>query len=211
MPTTQSPPASPSPSTPLASVETKPGAAAVYEGLKNQRSVLRDELRELGNRRESLVEQIQSNGANLTGSALTGIESRIATIDKSLAAVDAQLAITDAQLAQAAAVPGAIVPEPVVPETGPPEEFYVLGGIFLIVVGLPLSVAYARRIWKRSTAVVMSIPAELVSRIQRIEQTVETSAVEIERIGEGQRFITKILGEQKLPALQARNEPPSES
>jgi high-affinity K+ transport system ATPase subunit B len=38
---------------------------------------------------------------------------------------------------------------------------------------------------------------ELVERITRIEQIVEATAIEIERISEGQRFTTRLLGERK--------------
>ncbi|HEX2692916.1 MAG TPA: hypothetical protein VHL12_02580 [Gemmatimonadaceae bacterium] len=38
---------------------------------------------------------------------------------------------------------------------------------------------------------------ELVERITRIEHIVEATAVEVERIAEGQRFTTKLLGERK--------------
>ena len=34
------------------------------------------------------------------------------------------------------------------------------------------------------------------ARLQRIEEAVETIAVEIERMGEGQRFVTKLLAEK---------------
>ena len=38
---------------------------------------------------------------------------------------------------------------------------------------------------------------ELLARISRVEQIVEATAVEIERISEGQRFTTKLLSERK--------------
>jgi len=38
---------------------------------------------------------------------------------------------------------------------------------------------------------------ELLHRIARVEQIVETTAVEIERISEGQRFTTRLLSEKK--------------
>ena len=43
--------------------------------------------------------------------------------------------------------------------------------------------------------------AALDARLTRIEEAVETIAVEIERMGEGQRFVTKLLAEGagKLP------------
>ena len=45
----------------------------------------------------------------------------------------------------------------------------------------------------------------LEARLARIEEAVETIAVEIERMGEGQRFVTKLLAEgtAKLPESSA--------
>jgi hypothetical protein len=38
---------------------------------------------------------------------------------------------------------------------------------------------------------------ELMARIARVEQIVEATAVEVERISEGQRFTTRLLSEKK--------------
>jgi hypothetical protein len=38
---------------------------------------------------------------------------------------------------------------------------------------------------------------ELMARISRVEQIVEATAIEIERISEGQRFTTRLLSEKK--------------
>ena len=38
---------------------------------------------------------------------------------------------------------------------------------------------------------------ELEQRMERIERAVEAIAVEVERVGEGQRFVTKLLAEGK--------------
>jgi hypothetical protein len=37
---------------------------------------------------------------------------------------------------------------------------------------------------------------ELLDRIERVERIVEATAVEIERIGEGQRFTTRLLSDK---------------
>ncbi|MDB4870876.1 MAG: hypothetical protein JWL97_1880 [Gemmatimonadales bacterium] len=39
---------------------------------------------------------------------------------------------------------------------------------------------------------------ELLARIARIEQIVESTSIEIERISEGQRFTTRLLAEKKV-------------
>ena len=123
------------------------------------------------------------------------LETRITDIDSRIATVDHMLASNAAQIAQAAAIPGAVVEAPRVIDQGPPEEAYVLGGLFMILVFFPLSVALARRIWRRSAAVVTSFPREVTERLSRMEQAVEATAVEVERIGEGQRFLTRLFTE----------------
>jgi hypothetical protein len=39
------------------------------------------------------------------------------------------------------------------------------------------------------------IPSEIVARLERMEQAIDSVAVEVERISEGQRFTTKLLSE----------------
>ena len=43
---------------------------------------------------------------------------------------------------------------------------------------------------------------ELLTRIARVEQIVEATAFEIERISEGQRFTTRLLSEKKVVETQ---------
>jgi len=109
--------------------------------------------------------------------------------------MDKQIADADAQVAKAAAIPGAVVERPRDVPSSPPEEFYILTGIFMFVFLMPLSIAFARRIWKRGSAVVTAFPKEIGERLGRLEQSAEATAIEIERIGEGQRFLTKLFTE----------------
>jgi hypothetical protein len=41
--------------------------------------------------------------------------------------------------------------------------------------------------------------SEINARLDRVESSIEAIAVEMERVGEGQRFVTKLLSERKLP------------
>ena len=54
------------------------------------------------------------------------------------------------------------------------------------------------------------VPPEVMSRLERIEQSVDAIAVEVERISEGQRFTTKLLSEVRssaaLPASSAQSD-----
>ena len=64
-------------------------------------------------------------------------------------------------------------------------------------LALPLVRALARRIEIRGEArLVAARPVAEDERLRRIEQAIETMAVEVERIAEGQRFTTKLLSER---------------
>ena len=185
------------PPTPIAPVmaqgaRTAPSASAVYEGFKAQRRELTDQLEELESTRREISSQLQTLPA---GPEKTALETRLTDIAGRISAVDQMLASNAASLAQASAIPGAVVEPPPFVRQGPPEEAYVVGTIFMIIVLLPLSIALARRVWRRSAAVVTSFPRELVDRLSRMEQAVEATAVEVERIGEGQRFLTRLFTE----------------
>jgi hypothetical protein len=41
------------------------------------------------------------------------------------------------------------------------------------------------------------IPSEVAARLERMEQAIDSVALEVERISEGQRFTTKLLSEGK--------------
>lgn len=191
-PDLQAPPAPAAPSIPQ--VVITPGTSApeaVYKAFNAERSELRNQLEQLENRRGELTSNLRNEQLDKADRA--GIEARLVDVDKRIADVDKQLAAADQQVAKAAAVPGAIVERPPEPRHGPPEEVFVLGGMFIVVVFLPLSIAFARRIWKRSAAAVTAFPQELVDRLNRLDQSVDSIAIEVERIGEGQRFVTRVL------------------
>jgi len=66
---------------------------------------------------------------------------------------------------------------------------------FLLV--FPFAIALARRLWVRSGPRMTVVDLEKSPRLQRIEQAIESIAVEVERIGEAQRFTTKLLAERE--------------
>lgn len=81
--------------------------------------------------------------------------------------------------------------------------------VVAIVVGRPLVKAIANKVDNEAKR--PQIPAEVTTRLERIEQAVDAIAVEVERISEGQRFTTKLLSEVRPAALpgesQAQNDP----
>ena len=64
----------------------------------------------------------------------------------------------------------------------------------ITAIGWPIARAYARRVEQDSTRA--HIPTEVTARLERMEQAIDSIAVEVERISEGQRFTTKLLAER---------------
>jgi len=166
---------------------------AVYQGYRAQRRELGRQLQELENSRSNLSSRLQD--PQVGGADRKGLEQRISSMDERISAIDKQMTEADLQVAKAAAIPGATVELPSPPRSGPPEEAWVVGTIFMFIVFLPMSIAYSRRIWRRGAQIVTTVPKELSERMMRVEQTVEATAIEIERIGEGQRFMTRVFTE----------------
>jgi hypothetical protein len=63
----------------------------------------------------------------------------------------------------------------------------------IIAIGMPIARAYARRLESRPAA---AIPNDVSARLERMEQAIDSIAVEVERISEGQRFTTRLLAER---------------
>ena len=61
-------------------------------------------------------------------------------------------------------------------------------------IGIPIARAYARRIERGPQEPVM--PPEMKTRLERMEQALDSIAIEVERISEAQRFTTKLLAEK---------------
>ena len=76
-------------------------------------------------------------------------------------------------------------------------EIVVPLGAFLcaivLAIGVPLARAYSRRMDAESRN--PRLPSEVTERLERMEHALDSVALEVERISEGQRFTTKLLSE----------------
>jgi ribose 1,5-bisphosphokinase PhnN len=81
----------------------------------------------------------------------------------------------------------------------------VTGTIMTIVLVYPFVRAWAKRLEQRGQA---SMPADVNARLARIEAAVDSIAIEVERISESQRFLTKLQSGSALPPTSASSERP---
>lgn len=142
--------------------------------------------------RRQLDNMLQNNPAR------PGVQQEWANVGSQLAAVDGQVAALRARIAQKQGAqpgtPGSIVNPPI--RRGDP-DLPIAGGIaIMMALILPLSISYAIRMLRRNPAPSAPRIDELSPRFDRLEQAVDAIAIEVERVSEGQRFVTKILAER---------------
>ena len=179
-----------------------PRTRAQLEGVMVRRSMLSEQVRELRQRREQLV----LDRATASGERRT-IDGRIDAVDQQLARLEGEIDRVNALVA--AAPPGALTSSAQAPEeimlTRLSNDIVPLVAILTIFVVAPFTLALSWFIWKRAAAPRRSEPAisEAASlhRLESLQQSVDAIAVEVERISEGQRFVTKVLNDMgRLPA-----------
>jgi hypothetical protein len=67
----------------------------------------------------------------------------------------------------------------------------------IMAIGIPIARAYAKRLGQQPHQT--AVPPEVTARLERMELALDSIAVEVERISEGQRFTTKLLSERAAP------------
>lgn len=90
------------------------------------------------------------------------------------------------------------------------EDIVAIVGFFstvvVLAIGVPLVRAYVRRSEQRG--LLPSSDPQVADRLSRIEQAVDAMAIEVERVAEGQRFVTRLLAER--PERAGLPSPPNE-
>lgn len=80
--------------------------------------------------------------------------------------------------------------------------FIAISIVFTIFVLAPIATAFARRLWRKPASVLPNAQlAATNERMERIEQAIDAVAIEVERISEGQRFVTQLLSKREAPAI----------
>ncbi|MEO6331616.1 MAG: hypothetical protein ABIV11_04745 [Gemmatimonadaceae bacterium] len=177
-----------------------PMTRAEVAAIRARRSELSTQLTSASRRRRDLAEQLKSADE----AARPGLEQRIAVLDERIVQLESDIAQTGQLLTGAPAGALASTGQEILGGFGS-GEILAFGIVVTIFVFAPLAVGAARMMWKRAAAgpVRHVIPPETSGRLERIEQAVEAIAVEVERVSEGQRFVTKLMSEAKaVPALE---------
>jgi hypothetical protein len=205
--------------------QSTPKTAEELTRVIERREELRGQLQSLNDQRAQLAEQVQRIG---DPDVRSGPLARLKALDERLGRIEREVQGADEAIAQAKAngvssegttvirVPD--VPPPAFPDFPqlPPSDFLSQQAIpwrervlNSLEVTAPITLATvvllgALLYWRISRSVknqFSSLLAMQQSRLEEIQRSVDTVAVEIERVSENQRFVTKLVGER--PAERA--------
>jgi|SRR5687767_12190307 cell division septum initiation protein DivIVA len=167
-----------------------PTTAAEVQALRAKRSELSNQLESAASRRARLSASLDDK----EGADRAGIEARIGVLDKRIMQLEADIAETGRQLTMA--------PTALVASTGSSRDFRIDSSVapvlFVLFVLAPIALSAARLMWKRARvqakAALAGSPDDS-RRLERLEQGMDAIAIEVERISEGQRFVTRLLSD----------------
>ena len=196
-----------------------PGVTTVSTGVLTRRDVealrargreLSDQLSSVVSRRRSIIDRLR----NTTADDRVGLEQRLGVLDARIVRLEKEIEENGKQLASLpAALVGAREPSPgFTPTDRMVNNMVPIFVVFTLFVLCPIALSISRYFWKRGS-LPRHAPAspENAQRLERMEQAIDTIAIEIERVSEGQRFVTRLLAEnQRVGALaegQAVGEP----
>ena len=179
-----------------------PRTQAEIQELRVQRSELADQLSNVASRRRTLAEEISRTGND---AVRDGLEKRLAVLDERILQIETDLAITGRQLSSA---PAELLGRAEVSSGKNDEGFEegMLAGGLPVLFAATIAFFFARRRWKKR-AVLPAAGGESAQRLERLEHGMDAIALEIERISEGQRFVTKLLSEAQPAVGQAHRLP----
>lgn len=179
-----------------------PTTREALRALRSQRDELSRQLTNVSSRRKKVADELSTT---TDGAARSGLEQRLVVLDKRIAQMESDLASTGRQVSAAPANLTSGTENPVGGDI--PENVMTVVSVFTVFVLFPIAIAVARLIWKKTTKIsttqTVQISPHIDQRLERLEQGVDAIAIEIERVTEGQRFVTKLLSEhetrEKLP------------
>jgi len=180
---------------------TAPLTARDVAAIKSRREELSSQLISASNRRSKLVSELNASNNE---TARRGIEERISILDKRMVQLETDIAATGQQLTSAPAGLLATTESAGRIAGLGTSQITAISIVFTVVVLGPLAIGAAIVMLRRTNKAPLPPAAftQTAERLERLEGSVDAIAIEIERISEGQRFVTKLLSEgQMVPAL----------
>jgi hypothetical protein len=184
---------------------TIPRTPAERAILQAQREAISSQILNVRERRNTIARAYERS----SGASRSGLEQQLRVLDDRIIQLEQDLAESGRAYAQSPAVSTSTrMPFPM----GNLSSGQVTGisVVFILFVLGPLAGSLGRLMWRRS-AKPATPPgwSDAAQRLERLEQAVDTIAVEMERVSEGQRFITKLMTQNGVPTANGGASPAS--
>jgi hypothetical protein len=187
----------------VTSVTTGELTARDLAALHARGSELSNQLRSATGRRAD----VQRSLKNATGADRSGLEQRLGVLDARIARLESDIDQNGTQLASLSAGRAQTSQPPFAGFNNSPRDralnnMVPIAIVFTLFVLAPIAVSISRMFWRRG-----SLPRHVpgsgdnTQRLERMEQAIDSIAIEIERVSEGQRFVTRLLSDRQSAAL----------
>ena len=187
-----------------------PLSASELAQLRQRRESLSDQLISARDRRNELAGELRRA---LPGTDARGLEQQIQVLDQRLVQLELDIAATGRELTMQR-VAGGVTSAPSRPfalESLNPGQMTAISVVFIVSVLAPIAMAYARRLWRRASAPATQTDfTPIVRRLESLQQAVDTVAIEVERMSEGQRYVARVITEGSSPLALGPGQHPAE-
>ncbi len=178
-------------------------ASDVY-ALRARKNELSNLLQNVASRRRDVQNSLRSA---TTPADRAGLEQRLSYLDGRITRIEADIDQNSSQLAsiEAMRATAAVAIPPFRPNTRDraAQNMVPIAVVFTLFVLSPIALTFSRMMWRRGSAPRATATPENNERMVRMEQAIDSIAIEIERVSEGQRFVTRLLAEGTTPAQVA--------
>ena len=183
-------------------VTAGPRTRGELDALVFRRGELSNQVERLRGERGDLLRAIKDVGDGPSRPAyqlrMAEVDERIIRLERQIDAVNDQIASAPAQVMTTTAPPR----NPIVDEMA--DKLVPLAGMFSVFFLFPLALAFARLLWKRGTNIAERPSGNeqlMMNRLEQLQASVDTMALEVERISEGQRYVARVMSEKDKAAL----------
>lgn len=193
----QAPPAPPAPPRiGIDGVEIQPPARpltrAEIQAIRSRRSDLSTQIESATDRRNDLAEQLK----DAQGVDRAGLEERLRVLDARIVQLETDIAVTGREITTGLTHQPPSNQDPAVPFDLSSDQVTGISIVFIIAVMMPMAIASARRLWRRAPAPINTAEIRDISvKLEGLQQAMDTVAIEVERVSEGQRFVTRLMTE----------------
>jgi hypothetical protein len=190
----------------IPAIPAVPGVNVVTPGILTKRDIaalrargdeLSNQITSASGRRRQTREALKT----ATGADKAGLEQRLGVLDARIARLETDI---DENGKLLASLPAQLVGStgasfnPGGPNfRGNPDNMIPIAAIFTVFVLAPIAFSISRLLWKRGSLKHMAQTQDNTPRLERMEQAIEAIAIELERVSEGQRFVTRIMSESR--------------